>query len=241
MKIVVIQSSYIPWKGYFDLIGNADYCVFLDDVQFTKNDWRNRNRIKTREGSLRWLTIPVGQSISRKISEVALPSGDWALQHERVFREHYAHTPNFELASALLREHLNSGCETLSQLNQKFVRTITQRFTDSTVEFLQDTEVLGSWEGIDRLARLLEIVRVLQGTTYLSGPSARSYLDVGLFLRNSIEVFFASYEGYQSYPQGSLPFRHDVSILDAISWVGENVGDFLLRENLFPEARRTTR
>jgi hypothetical protein len=71
MTAVVLQSSYIPWRGYFDLIHDADVFVFYDDVQYTVNDWRNRNRIKTANGVV-WLTIPVGNQNDRRICDVAL-------------------------------------------------------------------------------------------------------------------------------------------------------------------------
>lgn len=232
MKVVITQSNYFPWKGYFDLVANADYCVFLDDVQFTKNDWRNRNRIKTTEGNLRWITVPVGKSISRKISEVELPKGDWVFQHERLFRENYSASPYFESARKLLEENLHAGFERLSELNQSVTRDITHRFINPSVTFLQDTEVIGKWGGYDRNERLIRILKEIRGSIYLSGPAASDYLDMNLFRKHAIEVRFADYRGYREYFQGPSAFKHDVSIIDLIAWTGQQAVDFLLTEKV---------
>src|SRR4051812_45940055 len=95
MKVAVLQSNYVPWKGYFDLIHDVDLFVFYDEVQYTKNDWRNRNRIYTKNG-LQWLTIPVSRdSVHQKISEVKLPSNSWREQHWKSLAFGYAQAPHF--------------------------------------------------------------------------------------------------------------------------------------------------
>src|SRR5213075_1126236 len=102
MKVVILQSNYIPWKGYFDLIHDADVFVFYDEVKYTKNDWRNRNKIYTKNG-LQWLTIPIGnEAVKSKISEVGLTSSQWQSQHRKAIELGYANAKYFEQLEPVL-------------------------------------------------------------------------------------------------------------------------------------------
>src|SRR5688500_860312 len=101
-RVAILQSNYIPWKGYFDLIHDVDEFVFLDDVQYTRQNWRNRNRIKTDSGP-RWLTIPVGTHLDRRICDVMLPES-WAARHWRELERWYAPSPFFETYRPLLEQ-----------------------------------------------------------------------------------------------------------------------------------------
>ena len=94
-KVGIIQSSYIPWKGYFDIIHDVDLFVYLDDVQFTARDWRNRNRIKTSQGT-RWLTVPVGEKISRLIHNVPINDKHWSRKHWATIKQNYSKAPYFK-------------------------------------------------------------------------------------------------------------------------------------------------
>ena len=94
-RVAVLQSNYLPWKGYFDIIHDVDLFIFYDDVQYTKNDWRNRNRIKTPAGPT-WLTVPTGTDLHRLICEVRLPDPGWQLKHWKSLRQNYSRTPCFE-------------------------------------------------------------------------------------------------------------------------------------------------
>ena len=100
-KVAILQSNYIPWKGYFDLIAAVDEFILYDDVQFTKNDWRNRNKIKTPQGA-QWLSIPVGQNISRRIRDVELPDTKWQLRHWKTIQSNYGRALYFEEVAAIL-------------------------------------------------------------------------------------------------------------------------------------------
>jgi hypothetical protein len=107
MRLVINQSNYIPWKGYFDLIHDADVFVFYDDVQFTKNDWRNRNLVKTAAG-VQWLTVPVGRDVSRRIDEVALTDGRWQKKHWRTFEQLYGRAPFFDRYGPFCRPSISN-------------------------------------------------------------------------------------------------------------------------------------
>src|SRR3954466_7356015 len=102
MRVVVLQSNYLPWKGYFDLIQNADVFVYYDEVQYTKNDWRNRNRICSKNG-VHWLTIPIARDAVRlRISEVPLPDVRWQRDHFKTLTFSYRRAPYFEQIEPLL-------------------------------------------------------------------------------------------------------------------------------------------
>src|SRR6516165_4994912 len=117
-KAAIIQSSYIPWKGYFDIIAAVDEFIIYDDVQFTKNDWRNRNRIKTPQG-LAWLSIPVGSNIRRRIRDVSLPSKNWRLIHWKALVQNYCKAPFFDVVAAWLEPlYLETNLDNLSASNR---------------------------------------------------------------------------------------------------------------------------
>ncbi|HST44289.1 MAG TPA: WbqC family protein, partial [Luteimonas sp.] len=124
MRVAILQSNYIPWKGYFDLIGSVDEFILYDDAQYTKNDWRNRNRIRTPQGSA-WLTVPVGQGIHRRIRDVVLPDARWQARHWRTLEANYRRAPCFdEVAQALAGYWLARRHASLSELNRALLSAV---------------------------------------------------------------------------------------------------------------------
>ena len=103
--VVVLQSNYIPWKGYFDLVHDADLFIFYDDLQFTKNDWRNRNKLKSAKGT-EWLTIPVGIDANRLICEVELKDATWQWKHWQTIQHLYGKSPYFSRYKAFFEDNL---------------------------------------------------------------------------------------------------------------------------------------
>lgn len=217
-RVVINQSNYLPWKGYFDLIHDADIFVFLDDVQFTKNDWRNRNRIKGPNGT-HWLTIPVGGSVDRRIDQVLLPAGPWRARHWKSLVESYAKAPFFDAYASFFREVFTGAQSwlTLSEMNQHLIRMIARDFLGITTEFVDSREFNLTSRKEDRV---LDILKCLGATTYLSGPAGRAYLDPGRFAREGIEVAWKDYSRYPVYPQVHPPFEHAVSIVDTLFCAG---------------------
>jgi hypothetical protein len=217
LSVAVLQSNYIPWKGYFDIIHDVDLFVFYDDVQYTKNDWRNRNRIKTPRGA-RWLTVPVGQTIHRRICEVALPSStEWTAAHWRQFEMHYGSAPYFDRYAAPLREIYTAGWSTLSALNQRLIETIARDFLGIATRFADSRRYAPSGKAQDRL---LDLLGEVGATRYLSGPSARQYIDPAGFATRGVELVWKDYSGYPEYPQFHPPFDHRVTVLDLLFHVG---------------------
>src|SRR4051794_6229990 len=139
-RVAILQSNYIPWKGYFDIIHDVDEFVFHDDLQYTKQDWRNRNRIKTASG-LRWLTIPVGDDEKRRICDVELPRTTWPSEHWESLQSAYSHAPYFETYRPLLETIYRTIWTNLSDLNQHIIRTIAGLLGVRTV--FRDSRELG--------------------------------------------------------------------------------------------------
>jgi hypothetical protein len=223
-KVVILQSNYIPWKGYFDLVNDADVFVFYDDVQYTKNDWRNRNKIMTPHGP-RWITIPTGIDANRLICEVVLNDASWQKKHWETIRQNYVRAPYFKLYRPFFEQiYLAQEWTNLAQLNQHLIKSISQ-------------DLLGVWTAFDdsrnyqlsghRLERLLDLVTKSGATHYISGPAAKSYIDEQEFKRIGVELIWKDYSGYPEYVQGKLQFEHGVSILDALFNLGPAAADHI--------------
>lgn len=222
--VAVLQSNYLPWKGYFDIIRRADRVVFYDDVQFTKNDWRNRNRIKTRTG-LQWLSVPVGSNISRRVCDVALEDPRWQGRHHRTLSQEYGKAPFFDVLRPVLDEGLLSRRWTsLSELNQWFIRTLCDRFFGLTPDWLDSRSFSVEGQGADRLLRLL---RAVGARRYVSGPAGRNYIDEATFAQQGIEIEWMDYSRYPEYPQFHPPFEHAVSVVNLLSHVGPEAPRFI--------------
>lgn len=222
-RVAILQSNYIPWKGYFDIIHDVDEFIFLDDVQYTRQDWRNRNRIKTSRGPA-WLTIPVGTNLKRRIYEVELPSNSWAIGHWRLIENSYARSPHFDLWRPLIEEiYLHRSWRYLSDLNQHLVRAIAGRLGVATR--FHDSREFGSRES--KQDRVIDIVRQIGGNVYVSGPAAMTYLDSKRFVDAGIDLVLKSYDGYPEYPQLYPPFVHEVTILDLLFNTGPDAPHYI--------------
>ncbi len=224
-RVAILQSAYIPWKGYFDIIGMVDEFVVYDDVQYSKNHWHNRNLIKTQHG-LKWLTVPVSKAegAHQTIDSVRLPR-PFADKHWTSVREAYARAPHFAhfapMVEALYKEARGIG--SLSELNLLFLRAIaTALGLGTTFTISSGLRVAG-----ERTERLVGICRALGASTYLSGPSAQSYLDVGAFAAAGIAVEWMDYGGYPEYPQLHGAFEHTVSIIDLMFTTGPDARRYM--------------
>ncbi len=226
-KLLVTQSNYIPWKGFFDGINAADHLIIFDDVQFTKRDWRNRNIIKTPGGNI-WLTIPVEVKgkFAQKIRETKVVSLDWAANHWETIRHAYRRAPYFKHYESFFAD-LYLGCQevTLSGINHRFLKAICDLLgIKTTFSFSWDYEII---EG--QTDRIVSLCQQEKATEYLSGPSARAYLEMEKFEQNDIKVHFFDYAGYLEYPQLYPPFVHEVSIIDLIFSVGPDAPSFVFK------------
>jgi len=217
MKIAIIQSNYIPWKGYFDIINDVDAFYFLDNVQYTRNDWRNRNKIKIPGGTM-WLTIPVGSGINRLISEVAIRDNKWALKHWKTITHLYSKAPYFKLYREFFEYiYMENKWESLSAVNQYLIKTIALEFLKIKVKFM---DLSGRTTPGEKLDRLINIIRLSGADDYISGPNARDYIDESRFAAEGIKLIYKDYSDYPEYLQFFPPFDNYVSIIDLLFHVG---------------------
>ena len=224
-RLAVVQSNYIPWKGYFDLINSVDEFILYDDAQYTRRDWRNRNRIKTRDGP-RWLTIPVEvkSKYHQSIRDVRTSDPNWARRHWESIRHNYARARYFrEYEKVLSGLYLGPLSHSLSDINRMFIEAVCAQLGIKTKISWSSEYVLSD----GRNDRLVALCQQAGATHYLSGPSARGYLDEKLFAAFGISVSYADYSGYQEYPQLFPPFEHAVSILDLLLNVGADAKRYM--------------
>ncbi|MGI9388925.1 MAG: WbqC family protein, partial [Boseongicola sp.] len=213
--VSILQSNYVPWRGYFDIIRRSDFFVFYDEVQYTKNDWRNRNVIVPSSGP-KWLSLPIDTSgkFGQPIFEALIKDANWAEKHFAQIHQVYRGAPTAHLWMSKIEELYGSLAseQSLSRVNQKIIREICSWLGIQTV--LKDSREIPGVTG--KSERLVGIVGALNGTHYLSGPSAQSYLDTSLFDANGIQVCWMEYSEYPHYVQQDGQYRAGVSILDSL-------------------------
>ena len=222
-RIAILQSNYIPWKGYFDIIAGVDEFILYDDVQYTKNDWRNRNTIKTPAGST-WLSIPVHHSMNDKIKDVKISQRNWNVKHWKTIQQNYSKAAGFSQAKPFL-EDLYEGIDSeyLSDINFTFINAINI-FLGIKTEITRSSDYQ---YGGDKSQRILELCKAANAGVYVSGSAAKNYLDLKLFERANIQLEWADYTNYPEYTQLFPPFEEKVSILDVILNTGNNAGNYL--------------
>ena len=219
MKVAVLQSNYIPWKGYFRLINTVDIFSFYDNVQFTKNDWRNRNTIMMND-NLIWQTIPVSKdAVKSNISEVNFIDTDWKRKHIKTFKQAYSKAPFFKVIHDLYCDTLvDFNSDNLSILNQKLIIEICSYIGINTK--ILNQPFLDSGE--NKSVRLVKYLNSLGATEYYSGLRGKNYLDEELFLKNKMGLNFISNKAYKKYQRINDYYTDNVSILDLLVHVSQN-------------------
>lgn len=224
-KIAILQSNYIPWKGYFDMIAAVDEFILYDDMQYTRRDWRNRNQIKTPQG-IQWLTVPVSVKgkYHQTIRETEIDGTDWAAAHWRTLQQNYRRAPHFaEIAQWLEPLYLQESYTHLSQLNRRLIEAICRYLSIKTT-------ISSSWDYTlqdGKTERLVDLCVKAGGSEYISGPAARDYIDEGLFSAAGIKLSWFDYAGYPEYPQMWGEFAHGVTILDLLFNCGRDAPRYM--------------
>jgi hypothetical protein len=217
-RVAIVQSNYIPWKGYFDLIAATDEFILYDDAQYTRRDWRNRNQIKTPQG-VQWLTVPVRVKgrYHQSIRETEIDGTDWAEQHWTRLRQNYARAPHFaRYAPELEALYLHGRHDTLSALNLAMLTWVNRQLGIATrMSSSSDYRLEG-----DRTDKLLNLCLQAGATEYLSGPAARDYLDESRFAAAQVAVRWFDYPAYPPYAQLWGEFVHGVTVLDVLFHCG---------------------
>lgn len=229
MKCVILQPSYIPWRGYFDQIRRADVFVFYDDVQYDKHGWRNRNRVKTPEGG-QWLTIPVftkgAQTDKTPINAIRMnESTSWARKHWATLARVYGKAPGFARYAPLLEQFYlhRARPDLLADFTIDLTTALARELGIVHTRFLRSSALLATGA---KTERLIQILRALGATHYISGPSARDYIEDELFLEAGIGLEYMAYD-YPEYPQLYPPFDPYVSILDLLFMTGTDAPRYI--------------
>jgi len=223
--IAILQSNYIPWKGYFDMIAAVDEFILYDDMQYTRRDWRNRNQIKTPQ-SQQWITIPVKVKgkYFQTIRETEIDGFDWSEKHWRALCQNYRRAEFFEEITAIFEPlYLQRKYTLLSSLNRDFITAICTYLGITT-------KISSSWdyhliEG--KSERLADLCVQAGGTEYISGPAAKDYIVEDVFNERGIKLSWFDYSGYPEYPQLWGDFIHGVTILDLLFNCGKEAPKYM--------------
>lgn len=228
MRLAVLQSNYIPWKGYFDLMAMADLFVVYDSVQYTKNDWRNRNRVVSPNGPM-WLTIPIATAnrAEQAINEARISDSRWSRKHWASIGQSFAKRPSFELWRHEWERAYDeaSELELLHDVNMLFLRMLARQLNidtpivdDREFELATDTPT----------GKLVQLCDSVGADRYVTGPAGLSYLEVDRFDDCGIALDVIDYTTYSGYPQPAEVFEHGVSVIDLMAAVGTAAPSHLL-------------
>ena len=222
-RVGIIQSSYIPWRGYFDFIDSVDLFVIYDDIQYSTGSWRNRNQVKTKSG-LKWITVPVKAKLGLSIDQVLIGRSNksWQDTHRLLLKESFSRAPFFSDAMAIWEEGISHGDLAISQLNIRMIKLLCTYLQIATPLVLsRDYALIGA-----KTERLINLLKQVGASVYLSGPSAKGYLDENLFRENGIRLEYKTYD-YKPYPQLWGDFVGTVSVLDLIANTGPEARHYL--------------
>ena len=212
MIAAIHQPQYLPWLGYFGKMLKADVFCYLDNVQYKKNEWQNRNRIKTAQG-WQWLTVPVTYRFPQGIGEVAVDNAqNWAHKHLQALHTNYRRAPHFERYVSVFEEIFGSRWESIVELNLSAIKRLREMLGIGDKPDVRASTLDCSQEPTDRL---IDICRALGADTYLAGPGGAAYMDVARFEQRGVRVLTQSFE-HPVYPQLFQGFQSHLSVVDLI-------------------------
>ncbi|MBN1882214.1 MAG: WbqC family protein [Deltaproteobacteria bacterium] len=223
MIVAIHQPQYLPWLGYFHKMHQADAFVFLDTVQFKKNEYQNRNRIKGPQGP-QWLTVPVLQRLGQDIRDVRINTTvNWQKKHIAALGSCYGRAPHYGAYRDALQDLLDRPWELLSPLNIEVTKLIASSLGIDTQLYLA-SEMDGVSDDRDR--RLIEITQRLGGDMYLAGVGGRDYMNLATWEKAGIDVLFQQFE-HPVYPQIFDGFTSHLSAVDLLFNTGGEAMGYL--------------
>ena len=217
MLITIHQPQYLPWLGYLDKIDKADVFVILDNVQFKKNEWQNRNRIKTAQGC-QWITVPVLYQLPEKINEVRINNKvNWSRKHLQALITNYSKSTYFDNYKSFFADIFSHSWDRLVDINIEIIKFLisalelkTKLVTASDLKLREEpTE------------RLIDICKTLNGNKYLTGKDGNKYMNLELFDKEGIEVIFQDFK-HPVYNQLFGDFEPYLSAIDLLFNCGDN-------------------
>lgn len=227
MNVVILQPSYLPWRGVFHQIRMADVFVHYDDVQYDKHGWRNRNRVKTANGPA-WLTVPVmahGNVVEHTpIRDIRIaPDQPWQAKHWRTIEQSYRKAPHFARTAEAIRPFFERPVERLADLTIPLTETLAGLLGITGTRFVRSSDLGGQGTKTDRLLGLLT---GLGATDYWSGPAAKEYLEEGKLAAAGIRTHWFAYD-YPEYPQLHGAYDGQLSVLDLLCMTGPSAADYI--------------
>lgn len=231
MNCVILQPSYIPWRGFFHQIQRADLFVFYDDVQYDKRGWRNRNQLKT-AGGKKWLTIPVNsrgaQTERIPINQIRISwEKNWGKEHLFFIQHNYARAPYFKHYESLLRSFFQRRDDYLADFTIETTIALARELGITHTRFMRSSELNASGEKTDRL---IDVLKKVGASHYISGPAARDYIEPDKFEQAGISLEYMNYN-YPEYPHLYPPFDPQVSILDLLLMTGPDAPAYIWDES----------
>ena len=212
MIVAIHQPQYLPWLGYFDKIRRADVFCFLDTVQYKKNDWQNRNRIKTAQG-WQWLTVPVHYRYPQKISEVTINNNvKWKHKHLQALISNYSRTPYFKKISDSLKYAYSENWECISDLNIFLIKQLAAALGLDQKLYVKASDFTLHEDSTNRL---IDICKKLKADTYLSGQDGVKYMNLDSFEQGGIRVIVQDFQ-HPVYPQVFGDFQSHMSVVDLL-------------------------
>ncbi len=225
MILAVHQPQYLPWLGYFHKIANCDLFLFLDDVQYKKREFQNRNKIKTPNGPL-WLSVPVvtkGQYTQNIRDVKILPQDGWAQEHLKSIEHNYARAAFFNEHKDFLHSFYAAPHDTLIEASMSMINYIMSYLKINT-PFKMSSEYGVSTTSSERI---VDLCKKTGADTYLSGAGGRDYMDEELFRRNNIKVIYQEYK-HPEYPQLHGAFEPYLTVMDLMLNCGPQSREILL-------------
>jgi hypothetical protein len=212
MIVSIHQPQYLPWLGYFDKIERSDVFVFLDNVQFKKNEWQNRNKIKT-EQKWQWLTVPVIHKFGQKINEVKINNTvRWGKKHLTALMTHYSKAAFFKEHIGFFEKTYAQEWQYLADINIHIIQYLVEALGISKTKLVISSEHESREEPTERL---VDLCKQAGGDVYLSGQDGEKYLNLDKFDKEGIQVIFQHYN-HPQYPQLYGNFEPYMSIIDLL-------------------------
>lgn len=237
-RVCIVQSNYLPWRGYFDLIAKCDLMVVYDSVQYTVNDWRNRNRLKGPSGPM-WITVPVRTKgrTGQRVRDAEVVDHSWVRAHRNTVQSALGRARYW----GWMADGLAGAWETAATASHLHV--VNRSFIDAVIRLLElptavveDVDVLRDGDRtLTPSARVAEVVARVGGSSYLTGPAGLDYLVPGDFADRGVRLEVIDYGSLQPYPQQFGPWLDGMSVLDLLANVGPGS-----RSHLTSSVRGTT-
>ena len=231
MIVAIHQPQFLPWLGYFHKMAVSDVFCILDTVQYKKNEWQNRNRIKTAQG-WQWLTVPVSYKFPEKILDVQINNAtNWRKKHLQAITTNYRKAPYYDAYFDILSNVYEQEWKGLADLNLQLIHDLREALGISRSPVVLSSRIDGL--STDPTQRLVDICRHVGGDVYLAGADGPNYMDMDCFQRSGVRVGVQQFD-HPRYPQCFGDFESHLSVIDLLFNLGPGSLDVILASSPEP-------